>query len=97
MYKLTLITYFITSLLKKHSIKKYQKLSLCSPAGNSYSCPWFFNETFDQYSQIVGLPKISGKVFLTRSDIYHILYLGNMRTKIMEAIKKVFLQNLFRQ
>ena len=31
MHDSVLITYFITSLLKKHSIKKDKKLSLCSP------------------------------------------------------------------
>ena len=35
MHDSVLITYFITSLLKKHSIKKDKKLSLCSPITSS--------------------------------------------------------------
>ena len=35
MHKLTLVTYMITSLLQKHSIKNNQKFSLCIPSRNN--------------------------------------------------------------
>ena len=51
-HKLALVTYLITSYLKKESIKNDQKFSLCIPTVNSYSPPTF--NIFQR--QIVGLP-----------------------------------------
>ena len=56
MHKSTLITYFISPLLKKHSIKNNQKLSLCSPI-IVVPVAIFFNEILYLYSQKAGLFK----------------------------------------
>ena len=60
MVEVTLITYLITSLLKKNSVKNDQKISLSVPKGKNYFIP------VSIYSQIVGLPKTSRQIFLTK-------------------------------
>ena len=49
MHKLTLITYLITSWLKRLSKKNDQRFSLCIPTGNSFSPPSFniFQRNFE--------------------------------------------------
>ena len=62
-----LTTYFITSLLKKHSIKDDEKLSFCSPI-IPVLVPIFFDKILYLYYQIVGLLKTCQKMFLTIID-----------------------------
>ena len=64
MHKSTLITYFIMSMLKKHSIKNDQKLSLWSPIIPT-PVSIFFNKYLYLYYKIVGLLKTCPKKFLT--------------------------------
>ena len=61
------ITYLITSLLKKDSAKNDQKCRLCSSQETVIPLlvSIFFNETLYLHSQIVALPKICQKFFLT--------------------------------
>ena len=67
MHKLTLMTYFNKSLLKKHSIKNDKKHSLCSPI-IPIPVSIFFNEILYLYYQIVGLLVTCQKKFLTITD-----------------------------
>ena len=59
MHGLTLITYLITLLLKKHPIKNDRRFSLRGPTGKVIALlvSIFFNEIWLLKSQIVGLPK----------------------------------------
>ena len=67
MHKSTLMNYFITSLLKKQSVKNDLKISFCRPI-IPVSVSIFFKKILCLYYQIAGLLKTCQKKSLTITD-----------------------------
>ena len=66
-HKLTLTTYFITSFVKKHSIKNVHKSSLCILIRNCYSPP-SFNISVQNVAMILPKSGATQNSFSTAKD-----------------------------